>query len=385
MKKYLENLIIGLFSLSLSGLSIMAHASGPTGINPENPSLARGVRPLGMGNAFVAMPGHDENAQFYNPAAINDYGKTPHFRFLSPAFDMSTGVIGLVKDVKDLADDINAQTTTSGKTNTFRSFVNTHAGEFESAQVRLPVFTVMHKWFAASLLADSRTTISFRNRSFTNIEIFSRNDMGGVIGGAYGFLDDHIQAGVNLKVIHRLVIDQTITIDDIISNDDFNSVIPRKRATGVGVDLGLKGKIPSFQLPILDLLKPTAAFVWQDIGNTRFGNGVPNTPQSITLGFGVHPEWNQWQFHIENDFREINQSKSFLNKWNIGAEIMAPKLAKFFQPSIRVGGNQGYIAAGASLDLKYFKLEFATYGEEAGKYSHEKQIRRIAANISFGI
>ncbi|QQR81530.1 MAG: hypothetical protein IPJ69_05290 [Deltaproteobacteria bacterium] len=383
MKKYLKTLsTVSLLILSMTSLS---QASGPTGTNPENPSLSRGVRPLGMGNAFVAMPGVDENAFFYNPAAINDYSKTPHFRILSPAFDMSTGIVSLIKDVKDLANTLDSHPSTSDKTDDFNSFVNTHTGEFETAQVRLPLLTVMHKWFAASLLGDSRTTISFRNRTFTNIELFSQNDLGGVIGGAYGFFDDRLQAGVNLKVIHRVSIDQVITVDDIISNSDFNTVIPRKRATGVGVDLGLKGKIPTFDLPILDLLKPTAAFAWQDVGNTRFGNGVANTPQSITLGFGVHPEWNKWQFHIENDFREINQSKSFLNKWNIGAEVMAPRLAKFFQPSVRVGGNQGYLAAGASLDFRFFKLEFATYGQEAGTYSHSKQIRRIAGNISFGL
>ena len=63
---------------------------------------------------------------------------------------------------------------------------------------------------------------------------------------------------------------------------------------------------------------------------------------------------------------------------------MAPLLWGFFRPSVRVGGNQGYISGGVSLDFKYAKLEFATYGEEAGKFTRQKQLRRLATNLSFG-
>ena len=69
-----------------------AHAATTT-IPTEFPALGKGIRPLGMGNAFIAMPGYDENAMFYNPAAINDYPKKLHFRFLSPAFDISPSIM----------------------------------------------------------------------------------------------------------------------------------------------------------------------------------------------------------------------------------------------------------------------------------------------------
>ncbi len=37
----------------------------------EFPSIYRGIRPLGMGNAFITVA-DDENTLFYNPAGLND-------------------------------------------------------------------------------------------------------------------------------------------------------------------------------------------------------------------------------------------------------------------------------------------------------------------------
>lgn len=358
-------------------------------IPAEHPSLYKGVRPLGMGNAFLAMPGIDENAPFYNPAATNDYEKKLHFKFISPVIDFSTGSIGLARDVIDLAGDIDDQPTDSGKINTFRAFVDQHIGQFESVALRLPVVQVQHKWFFVSLLADSRNTISFRNRAFTNIEISSRSDGGGVVGTAYNFKDllgieQNLQAGINLKILHRLSINEVITVDDVLNNPNFDDTLPRRRATGVGVDIGIKGDFPTLGQKWLEFIKPTLALTYQDIGNTRFAGVVPDTQQSVSVGFALHPVWKDWEFHFANDFRELNQSSGFMRKWNIGAEAFAPLLWGFFRPSVRIGGNQGYIAGGASLDFKYAKLEFATYGEEAGVASSQKQLRRIATNLSFG-
>lgn len=370
-------------------LPLRLRAQATTTIPAEHPSLYKGVRPVGMGNAFLAMPGQDENAMFYNPASINDFPKAFHFRFISPVVDFSPGSIGLIKDTFDLADDIDAQGTDAGKIDTFRTFVNQRIGQFESIQARLPVITLMHKWFGFSLLADSRSTISFRNRAFTNIEVVSRSDFGGMIGTAYNFkdllgIDENFQAGVAVKVLHRLSINEIVTTDDVVNNADFGDTLPRRRATGVGVDVGLKGDFPTFGAAWLEAVKPTLALTWQDIGNTRFGNGVPDTNQSLSVGFALHPQVGKWQLHFANDFRELTQSSGFLKKWNIGAEAVGPQFWGFFRPSIRVGGNEGYITGGASLDFKYAKLEFATYGEEAGKFTTQKQLRRLAVNLSFG-
>src|SRR3990167_9833574 len=101
------------FSLSLSLISLLGISetvfAEDTGIGTEFPTVMRETRPFGMGNAFLAMPGTDYNAQFYNPAAINDYEKKHHMLFLNPGAEANTGLYGSVKDVLDLNDDLKGQ------------------------------------------------------------------------------------------------------------------------------------------------------------------------------------------------------------------------------------------------------------------------------------
>ncbi|MBI2981557.1 MAG: hypothetical protein HYY44_04605 [Deltaproteobacteria bacterium] len=383
-KKLIFSFVLVLFAFSPSLVFGQATSTVP----PSHPALFRGVRPLGMGNAFVAMPGSDENAVYYNPAAIHDYEPGLDFVLVSPTIDFTTESIALVQDVVDLAGDLNDQEgDITGQIDTFQNFVDLHTGQFHSIDVRLPILMVLNRHVTIGTLADSRTTISFRNRTFSNFELSSRSDVGGHIGGAYGFFEDQLNVGVNVKVLHRVSIDQVLTIDDIFATDDFKDAMPIERATGVGVDLGLMGKVPTFDLKPLEILKPTIGFTWQDIADTRFAGDVPDTQQSISLGAALHPGFHlgnyEFKNHLEVDFRELNQPVSFSKKLYFGYEFMFPRFLHFFQPSFRLGMHQLYFAAGGSIDLRLLKLEVATYGEEVGRFTRQQQSRRIAGNITF--
>ncbi|MBI1909774.1 MAG: hypothetical protein HYS22_06355 [Deltaproteobacteria bacterium] len=379
----------GLFlSLLLTLISPRLWAETTT-IASENPSLAKGIRQLGMGNTGIALPAQtamirDESEWFYNPAAIHDYEKKMRYNLLGVQGDISAGAIPLIFDVLQLKDDIKAAATTEGKINAFNTFVQTRIGDFDSVNARVIPAMVNHQWFSVAMIVDTRTTISFRNAAFTNFEIFSRSDGGGVIGGAYGFLDDQLQVGLNLKVLHRLEISEVVTSDDILNTNDLGVTL--ERGTGVGVDLGLKGKIPTMENKILDYLKPTVGLTYQDIGNTRFSGNVSNTQQSVSTGFALHPTLplgDGLGSHFAVDFRELNQSSEFLTKLAVGYEVELPPLG-FFHTAVRAGAYQGYVTGGLTADLKYGKLEFATYGQEVGATTHQKESRRIAWNLIFG-
>lgn len=371
-------------SLFLFPLTVWSQAT--TTIPAEHPSLYRGVRQLGMGNAGIAMKGTDEAAPYYNPAAIKDYDKL-RFRIVSPVIDFSPATIGLVTDLFDVANDINdAGDDISAQTDIFEAFVDDHVGEFHFIGLRLPIVTVMHKWFFVSTLVDSRTAFSFRNRTFTNMEILSRSDGGAAIGSGYSFFEEKLQVGGMVKVLHRLSINEVISTTDIITTSDFSDTFDINRGTGVGVDIGAKGQIPTWEIKALDYLKPTAGFTWQDIANTRFGD-AGRTEQSISIGLAVHPsfQWRDrdWENHFALDIREINQSTSLAKKLELGYELMMPKFW-IVRPSVRIGAHQLYIAGGMSLDFRFFKLEAVTYGEETGLATRQKESRRVAANLSFG-
>ncbi|MDO8461950.1 MAG: hypothetical protein Q7S98_03705 [Deltaproteobacteria bacterium] len=378
--------------LALGFLSADLLAQPLTTISKENPSTYRGTRQLGMGNAGIALSaetpnGRDEGQWFYNPASINDYDdKEVRYSLLGIQGEISIDAAQLVQDVIGLKNDINDVSTTKGKIDLFNTFVTARTGNFETVNVRLIPVMANHKWFSAGMILDSRTTISFRNAAFTNFEAFSRSDGGGFVGGAYAFFDDQLQVGLNLKVLHRLEISKVVTVGDILTSNDLGVTLGR--GTGVGGDLGLKGKIPTFDTKVLEVLKPTVALVWQDVGNTRFtGKDTTDTEQSISTGFALHPTIPLGEeglgSHFAVDFRELNQSSTFMKKLNIGYEVEMPKWG-FFHSAVRAGANQGYWTVGATADLKYGKLEVATYGQELGFATREKESRRYAMNLIFG-
>jgi len=371
-------------SLFFTLLSLVASAQTTTSIPDNYPSLGRGIRPLGMGNAFLSMKGTDDNALYYNPAAINDFDRNIDFRMPSPIVDFNTGMIDTVKDVFDLADDLDKETSDSGKTTTFNTFFNNHVGDFNSVNLLLPFFGVQHKRIAASVVLDSRSTISLRNRAFPNFELKTRNDGGVIVGGAHGFFFDDLQVGAAVKFLYRVGLEEIITMNDILAGslDSQIGLDQWKKGFGVGGDVGVKYKVYDFESSVMEFLQPTVAATWQDVGNTRFSGGAPNTRQSMSAGFGIHPELGPAQFSILADFREINQKQDLMKKMHAGVEARFKELL-FTETAIRGGVNQGYPTAGLSLDWPVFGIDVAFYGEEVGKTTRQKAVYHLATALNF--
>lgn len=394
-----------------------------THIADTYPSLGRGVRPLGMGNAFLAMKGSDENALFYNPAAIRDYsndmkwttsmlptflptagalgakiwlsndrGKearnAPYGLLAAPA-EFNYAVFGLVKEVFEMKDDLDTSGTASGDIDVFNAFVDKHAGQFYSIETRLPLVGAYNRYLAVSLIGDSRTGISLRNRMFPNFEVRSTNIGGVSVGSAYGLFEDSLEIGAATKVLYGFENEQIITTSDILSNsmgNDFD-IDNWKRGLGVGFDVGMKYEIYDFGQDWIDTLRPTIAATYQNIGDTKFRfmkkNGGPEPlPQSISAGIGVHPRIGEIETSVCVDFREINVKEDFLMKLNAGAEARFPE--RFgVKPSVRAGLNQGYMAFGGGVEVWKIVWNAAFFGKEVGETTRQKGGYRLASEMSF--
>lgn len=366
--------------LAISVFAVPAYCEN-TGIGNEFPNIMRGVRPLGMGNAFTAMPGTDFNAQFYNPAAINDYEKKRHYLFLNPQGDFDTGIFSLVSDVLDLADDLDTSATDSGDINVFNTFFNANAGEFHRVATNMPLFHIRHKYYAAGLIMDSQSTFSLRNRAFPNLEMKTENIAGVVGGSAYGFFDEALQVGGNLKFLYQVGLESQVTTNDILNNDlaDILGWSQWDKGFGVGVDLGAK-----YQLPWLkEMLNPTVSLVIQDVVGTYFTGGAPKLPMSVTAGGGIFHEWKEFKFKLLTDFRELNHREDILKKFHVGVEVESPKIIRSTF-AVRAGCNQGYPAAGLSMNFPIVGVHFAFYGEEMGEFTHSKANYRLMGQLTFG-
>jgi hypothetical protein len=354
-----------------------------THIPDSSPSLGRGIRPLGMGNAFTAAEGSDYNSLFYNPASQFDRSENLEWTTAFPLipFEMSTSVIGLIQDIFDLNDDLKNASTDSQKIDIFETFTNDHAGEFNSLFVQLPLVGVGNKYFSAMITGNSRTTISLRNRAFPNFEIKHRDQGGLVLGGAYGILHEDLQLGLALKFLYAFEMEQIITTNEIITGD-IGDNLPKNRGFGVGVDVGIKYDIPDTGIDFLDELEPAVSVVWQDIADTRFQGGVSRIPQSISAGFGLFPTFGNYDIAFLVDFRDINRRMDIEKKLHAGVEVWFPKIAgtKF---ALRAGCNQLYPAVGVGAKWRFLTWNFAFYGEEMGETTRQKADYRIANEVVF--
>lgn len=351
--------------------------------------MMQGVRPLGMGNAFIAVEGSDENAIFYNPASINDLPKEVHMQFLLPTVEMSYKLIPfLLTDILGLNDDINAVDADADKIDVFDQFAAANTGRYEEVGVRGNLVTFMHHWLTASIFYENRSVFALTNPASSTVDIEALSQSGIIVGSAYAFFDDHLQVGAAAKFIGRHLVDETITQRDVITTSSFNDILDYNNfGFGAGGDIGVKGRLPFEGNKAWDYLDPVFAITLQDIGHTRFfmGDDVGRQDESLSGGFALHPNFWKFKSLLAVDFRDLEYRTDVLTKFHAGYELTWPEISKVLRStSVRLGVSQGYLTGGFGLDFRYFKLNAATYGREIADSTYQKQSRMFALQLAAG-
>lgn len=358
-------------------------------VQRTSPRVMQGARPLGMGGAFAAIAGTDENALFYNPAAIADYPEEFHFQFLLPTVEFSYKSIPFfADDLPQLASDIDAAGTDAEKINVFDNFAAANTGRYEEVGVRGNVAIMMYRWITAAIFYDSQGILALLNPASSTIDLEVETNAGLMVGSAYSFFDDYLQVGLALKFLARHLIDETITQRDVIVNNNFSDIIDAKRfGFGMGADIGIKFKLPLGHYKVWKNLKPRFAVTVQDIADTRFfiGDPVGRQKQSTSLGMSIVPKVGPFETTWALDFRNLERRQDFFYRVHAGTEWTLPEIGKVLRSfSIRAGLSQAYPAAGLGFDFKYFKLNLATYGKEIASRTIQKQSRIFMAQFAAG-
>ncbi|MBI2346354.1 MAG: hypothetical protein HYV03_05635 [Deltaproteobacteria bacterium] len=352
-----------------------------THIGDGYPNLGQGVRPLGMGNAFLTMEGTDENALFYNPAALDDFDKNWRYgTFLIPGVYFNKGLIKTVKDVLDMGDALDTSGSSTGDIQAFQDFFGKHVGEFQNVSLKMPLFSMIRKGWGGGILVDSRTTFAMRGSTATpNVELRSRSDAGVVLAKSVGLLGNDLAVGVLVKGLYRLYRDRILVTSDFVGNSSLNDLIGYKtwgKAFGIGGDIGIRYKLP------VSGVNPAVAVVYQDIGRTRFfGTDTDDTPQVLSAGVGIHPELGDFGTSVEVSMTDLTQRRDLMTRLHAGAELRFPWFG-VIRPSLRAGMNQGYPTGGFSLDFKKVRFDGAFYGEEVGETSRQGKAYKFAAEMS---
>ncbi|NDE14941.1 hypothetical protein EBZ80_08440 [bacterium] len=336
-----------------------------------------GVRPLGMGNAFVGQA-DDFNALYYNPAGLA-WLNTWTFEVLSLRGEVSANTTSAISDISSFAS------SGSGSTDATIQLIQKQGGKPLGFNLGLePFFVMPHFGFALAL--EMPTQLTFHNDITFDVNAGPRLYL--PVGMAFSFFRNRLAAGFNVKALGQLGVDRSFDIDSL------NNLTSGTSGSGSLEDYVLGGYGIGFDTGILFRPEPknstTLGISVLDVGGTAFKavstgtatTGAPETRQpSINTGISFKPVKTAAQYiSVNADVAAINQRVHYSKKVNLGAEY---GLGEFLK--VQAGLHQGEWTAGLQLDIMLLKLRFATYAEQLGTAAGQDQIlsdRRYAMHLN---
>ena len=352
--------IVALFVLG-TGYHIMAK---------QYPRLYRGVRPLGMGDAFTAVA-DDENALFYNPAGLSKIS-TFQIGIFNPLIEVSKKSIDLVKDAQDADLDDTGEVS---------DLLREYVGEHQHFRVGLfphVGFNVASAGVMIGGLAQGTLDAGIRNPVWPEAHVDVVIDYGALGGFGLKLPFKGLRAGMALKFLKRESLSEIYTATDI-ADPDFSDRLEDDLHSGSGfsADLGV-----IYELDFVPVFDTSVALVVQNVPEMDMGDARDIKTQA-NLGLSIEKSFSAFGLVAALDYKDltgaIEEDDDIPKRIHIGAEL---KFLKFL--AVRAGLNQGYLSAGATLELWVLRLDFATYSEEIGAYAGQREDRRYVAQLTIG-
>jgi hypothetical protein len=331
-----------------------------------------GVRPLAMGNAYVAVA-DDFNALFYNPAGLARL-KEWDGELLNPTLEVSDSTVSFAEDLSSLAS------ASGGSTDEVLDILEKNTGKNHHFALGLTPHLVF-QGFGFGIGAELSTSMTVHREISTNVDfgpriiapvsfatnIFEGLDVGGSVkfvarGGVNKeFSINDIQAFTGCKAEEGATADEAKAAEENCPTlDDFV-----EGGAGAGADFGL------LFTPV-KTMEPTLGLSITDIGGTPYekfdvGSGdstaAPRTRlPSVNTGVSLKP-WkaNNMYLLTSMDAHAINQPVHYSKKFNIGMEWGYGSIIK-----VQSGIHQGELSGGFEFDVFLFSCRFATYAEQLG-------------------
>jgi len=360
----MKSTLITIFSLALISL-------GHTFPRPARAELLedlhRTARPLAMGDAFTAVA-EGSNAFFYNPAGLAN-SQAEEWRIEAPtlSFELTARGISILSDFLGIDKENLGEVT---------DLIEDNLGEPFRAKVALfPNAT--HKNFGMGLLLQTTVDARFRNPVNPQVRTRIAADIGPFFGASYGLLNDTLLFGFCGKILYRLGLDRVYTAVDI-AGEDFSPLDDLDGNLGFGIDLGAMYTLA--QAP----WTPTIGLVVQNIGDIDFGE-AGTIPMAFNIGLAAHPKVSILDITLALDFKDLLANKAddsdFWKRVHLGSEVRFTQGPTWL--SVGIGINQGYLTGGVGITYKSFRLDIATYGEEAGAYAGQREDRRLIMQLNF--
>lgn len=374
----------------------------------------RTLRPLAMGNAFVAVA-DDKDAMHYNVAGLNLMGRLGHkthrpamSRYPLDKFDMHMDFLGTAIPVAEALDLLNFynnhqasfQDQTALKDDTT---LVTDLSQFDRRPVKIAVLhggeLAMHNfgmayWADAQLAPYADVGVLLPQAGIDFIQI----DVVGQIAGATAYLDDRLSVGLGYRMAKRERMGNfQVALTDLYSADSRKNV---QEAVQDSVDDKIAGMADLGTIGhALD-----AGVMWQQTPSLRFGLAGQNigmilnhesvTPK-LSMGLAYSPmrlqnngRWKR-KINMAMDLEDVlNSDRNYkpLNKVNVGAEWEQTLIPWVLKGRLAVGMKGGYPTAGLGGTLMtVFHYEFATWAEESGYYTGQIEDRYYVMKFGVGL
>ena len=349
-------------------------------------SQSKSVRALGMGNAYYGLS-NDEHALFYNPTGLSFYENgTQAMVSISPTISPS------VLSALDVLTNSSGQNIDQVVDN-----LSQFQGDPLYGGASIMPYYAKKNFSIALLIADAKLNFTILGRDLdTSVDVTGISDSGLFVGYSREVVEN-IYVGATLKGLFRVGGRRTFTVIDIAQNQNFDLDFNDLGGGGAGfdADLGVTYELP--RVPWDGLARVSMVLnnvVATDFSIARFGGKAPpGLVRMLTLsGYARFPGvWAFDHFDVIFDLAEFGiggetdvdlgaRRSNFFKHVNFGVE--AP-LTDWF--SLRTGFRQGYWSAGLGLNMRFFKMDLATWQEELFSSAGRLGNRRFAVRFAFGV
>lgn len=351
--------LLFIFTIIMSCFSTLGYAA-------EYSYIYKGMRPMGMGGAFVAVS-NDANALFYNPAGLAD-NSSIRASIFPLEIEVSENSYGMYKDAADVDFDSEQETA---------EFLRDHIGDLAHFNLSLvPSFSMPRFAFCAFGIA--RADLQAHDRQYPKLEIQGVNDFGLGAGYAHPLMDDSLLIGASLKYLFRRSIAEVYTVTDI-ADSDFDERIDDDLEDGHGIllDLGVIYKLTS-----LGFTDTRVGLSMNNLIGSKLGD-AQDLDDHVDIGIAQELDLKATKLTLALDyvdlFSQLGDDDDFAKRVRAGAEV---ELMKFLE--VRAGVYQGYFTAGLGLDGRVVRLDAVTYAEEVGAYAGQRADRRYTVRFTAG-
>lgn len=331
-----------------------------------------GIRPLAMGNAYVAVA-DDFNALFYNPAGLARL-KTWDLEIINPSYEISKETVAFLQDISDLTGDVDGTL----------DFIEKNSGTGQHMAMGFtPHFIVPGFGFAIGV--EFIGDLAFHSHPSVDLRIGPRIVI--PVGFGFNFFDERLSIGFAAKARAQGGVDHRFDIGDIEVFQQKDEASKNKLKTFIEGGVGIGADIGMLFTPT-PYMKPTFGLSITDIGDTPFqeqnvGQDAIKAPSpvlaSVNAGFSLMPvEVGRMFIRTSVDVHSINQPFSFSKKLNFGLEWGFGDIIR-----IQTGLHQGYLSGGFQFDVGVINLRAAAYTEEVGSAAGVAPDQRYALQLKF--